>query len=182
MFEGSLSMGFDDQDLSAWIKCLATTEGGSLFYTTLWWIWRSRNSEVLDQKIIPKELLCRNIHLEMQILSSPPAMQVQYSLRLVRWSFLHKRCVKLNVDGSSQGNTWQAGFSGLLQDDNGRWIFGFRGLVGVANNLLPKLMALYISLKLTWECGYMQVDCESDFMRRKDSFTPMRRIMCTGQF
>ena len=43
-----------------------------------------------------------------------------------------------------------AGFGGLLRGDDGCWVFGFKVYVGVADNLLPKLMALCIVLRLVW--------------------------------
>lgn len=61
-------------------------------------------------------------------------------LRLVRWMWPQTENVKLNVDGTSRGNPGKAGFGGLLRGDDGRWIFGFKGSMGVADNLLPELM------------------------------------------
>ena len=74
------------------------------------------------------------------------------------------------MDGSSCGNLGEAGFGSLLRGDDGHWIFGFHGSVGVANNLLPELIAICIGLRLAWEHGFRRVMFESD------SLEPIRLI------
>ena len=57
-----------------------------------------------------------------------------------------------------------AGFGGLLRGDDGCWVFGFKVYVGVADNLLPKLMAFSIVLRLVWERDLRYVECNSNSM------------------
>ena len=69
-----------------------------------------------------------------------------------------------------------AGFVGLLRDENGRWVFGFKELVGVAHNLLLELMAICMGLKLVWEHGFIHVHCEND------SLEVIRLIPAAGDY
>ena len=72
--------------------------------------------------------------------------------------------LKLNVDSYSKGNPGLAGFGGSVRKENRRWVFGFEGLLGVADNLLSELMAICVGLKLAWEHGFRAVSYESDFI------------------
>ena len=83
-------------------------------------------------------------------------------LQFVKWEWPPPRCIKINVDGSSCGNPGDAGFGGLLRGADGHWIMGFHGFIGVANSLLPELMAIRMGLCLAWDHGYRRVLCESD--------------------
>ena len=99
--------------------------------------------------------------------------------RWVRWEWPPEGVVKLNVDGCSKGNPGLASFGGLVCNDNGRWVFGFEGLLEIANNLLPELMAICVGLKLAWERGFKAVSCESDSAEAlRLSFTMLRIRIC----
>ena len=49
-----------------------------------------------------------------------------------------------------------------MRGEDGHWILGFHGTVGVVNNLCPELMAIRMGLCLAWDHGYRRVYCESD--------------------
>lgn len=82
--------------------------------------------------------------------------------RWVRWLWPQIGAVKLNVDGSSKGNPGMAGFGGVIRGDQGRWIVGFQGSLGIAGNLEAELMALYHGLHLAWSRDFRYVLCETD--------------------
>ena len=67
-----------------------------------------------------------------------------------------------NVDGSLRGNLGLVGFGGLIWGDDGHWIVGFYGFIGVVGSLLPKLLAVCHELRLAWDRDFRQVLCESD--------------------
>jgi ribonuclease HI len=46
------------------------------------------------------------------------------------------------VDGSSLGNSGNAGFEGLLRNDRGSWIHGFSGSCDRSSNLVAELSAI----------------------------------------
>jgi hypothetical protein len=63
-------------------------------------------------------------------------------VRHVCWYPPPEGYIKVNVDGSSFGNPGNAGFGGLLRNDNGAWIHGFSGSCGIASNLLAELSTI----------------------------------------
>lgn len=77
-------------------------------------------------------------------------------------SALPPNTVKVNVDGSSLGNPGKAGFGGVIRDQDGRWICGFYGHLGMGTNLFPELQAIKHGFLLAWQKGYSSVICESD--------------------
>ena len=61
--------------------------------------------------------------------------------------------IKINTDGSSLGNPGQAGFGGLLCDENGKWVVGYSGYIPWADNLCVELLAMRKGLDLAWRLG-----------------------------
>ncbi|MCI22455.1 ribonuclease H protein, partial [Trifolium medium] len=51
------------------------------------------------------------------------------------------------------GDPERANFGGLIRHGDGKWIIGFSGYLGIANNTFPELMALYHGLKIAREAG-----------------------------
>jgi ribonuclease HI len=80
----------------------------------------------------------------------------------VSWHPGQEIAVILNVDGSSLGNPGPSGFGGVLRQDNGNWIFGFAGTVGISTILHVELLAIYHGLKVAWDQGYRNIICYSD--------------------
>lgn len=63
---------------------------------------------------------------------------------------------------SSLGNPSPSGFGGLLRNDDGAWITGFFGSIGISNNLLAEFLALSHGLTLVWNLGHRDIVCYSD--------------------
>lgn len=82
--------------------------------------------------------------------------------RIVTWHPSKDSDIILNVDGSCCGNPGRAGFGGLLRTNDGRWICGFSGFIGISNNLHVELLGLYRGLRLAWDKGYRNVKYYSD--------------------
>ena len=49
---------------------------------------------------------------------------------LVRWERPGQGKLKLNIDGSAQGNSGLAGGGGVLRDDQGKWVVGYSRKIG----------------------------------------------------
>ena len=49
---------------------------------------------------------------------------------LVRWERPGQGKLKLNIDGSAQGNSGLAGGGGVLRDDQGKWVLGYSRKIG----------------------------------------------------
>jgi len=70
--------------------------------------------------------------------------------------------VVLNVDGNSFGNPRISGFGDALHRNDGSWLYGFAGNVGISTVINVELLTLYHGLKAAWERGYRDVICYSD--------------------
>ena len=160
----SIALGMDIRDHKAWIKHIAAAPKNMTLCATLWWVWRTRNDEVMANKVSSVDRIARDISYEVEVFCMDPLQVANLSRipRWVRWEWPIDGVVKLNVDGCSKGNPGLAGFGGLVCNDHGRWVFGFEGLLRFADNLLPELVAICTRLKLAWEHGYRVISCESD--------------------
>ena len=47
--------------------------------------------------------------------------------------------MKLNTDGSANGNLGLAGCGGMIRDDSGQWIVGFSKCIGITSSFVAKL-------------------------------------------
>ncbi|KAK7251242.1 hypothetical protein RIF29_34267 [Crotalaria pallida] len=82
----------------------------------------------------------------------------------VRWEPPPPSFFCLNVDGSIFGSLRRAGFSDVLCDHFGHWIFGFSKFVEVLTSLHAELLTIFIGLKLAWDKGFCFIICQSDSM------------------
>jgi ribonuclease HI len=69
----------------------------------------------------------------------------------ILWQRLPWDFIKINVDGSSLGNSGRIGAGGLIRFSTGNFLVGFTALAGVACNLLPELLDIAKELKLAWD-------------------------------
>ena len=101
-----LHESFQGMDARQWLRGLANRDDNILCYTTIWWIWRSRNAEVMNSQIIFEGMLLHKIFSKVVALRGadwidhhPPKES-----HIVKWIQLVQGYVKINVDGSSRGN------------------------------------------------------------------------------
>jgi ribonuclease HI len=73
--------------------------------------------------------------------------------------------VCLNVDGSLLGSANTAGYSCLLRNNNGEFIWGFFGVADVQGILLAGIMAILLGLQLCWDSSYHKVISFSDSLQ-----------------
>lgn len=76
---------------------------------------------------------------------------------VVTWHPTRASLVVLNVDGSSLGNLGPSGLGGLLRNEDGVWLSGFTGNIGVSNNLHAELLAMYHDLQFAWNHGHSRI-------------------------
>ena len=141
---------FEENDTFTWIMKGAASSFATVFLAGIWWIWRARCREILTRDPWPEWEVLRNINLMAQDISS---FLMQSSVgtsqpRHVSWIRPPPNGFKLDVDGSALGNPGRAGFGGLIRNDDGQWVKGFSGFVGIATNLHAELLALFHGLKL----------------------------------
>lgn len=73
-------------------------------------------------------------------LQSPP--------RWITWHPSKDDCIVLNVDDSSLGNPRHSGYDLLLRNGDGAWVLEFHGHIGVTNNHLAYVLAIFHELNL----------------------------------
>ena len=83
---------------------------------------------------------------------------------MVSWQQPNEGFIKLNVNESFFGNPGCTNFGGLIRNNNGSWLVGLFGYVGVGSNLLLKLLSIKFGLQLAWDRGLTKVICDLDSM------------------
>ena len=82
--------------------------------------------------------------------------------KLVRWERPEQGKLKLNTDGSAQGNVGLAGGGGVLRDDQGNWVLGYSRKIGRTTSFLAELWALRDGLHLCLSKNHLDVEVELD--------------------
>ncbi|CAA0834083.1 RNase H family protein [Striga hermonthica] len=68
----------------------------------------------------------------------------------------------LHTDGSSMGNPGPSGFGAVLRTHEGVWIEGISGNIGIADNNLAEVIAIFEGLSLALARGCTALTCYSD--------------------
>lgn len=77
--------------------------------------------------------------------------QKHWTTTTVKWQPPNRGFYKLNIDGSSMGNTGIGGLGGVIRNGSRNWFIGYmRGYPSITNNL-AKLLAILEGLKLIKE-------------------------------
>ena len=72
--------------------------------------------------------------------------------------------MKLNIDGSCNLQSIQAGVGGLFRDHEGRWLMSFMQGLGACSSLDAKLWSILIGLRLGHRMGFDRLEVEIDFL------------------
>ncbi|XP_020206711.1 uncharacterized protein LOC109791774 [Cajanus cajan] len=70
--------------------------------------------------------------------------------------------VSVHVDGSSLGNPGPTSFGGLVRNSDGKWLWGFKGDIGMDTSLKAELLAILHDLQLCWTRRYLSILLVSD--------------------
>jgi ribonuclease HI len=80
----------------------------------------------------------------------------------VRWTPPIPGWIKLNTDGSSNGNLGPVGGGGVICDHEGNWLRGFARHIGSASSVVAELWALRDGLSLVIDMDFLIVLIEID--------------------
>lgn len=61
--------------------------------------------------------------------------------------------MKLNTDSAIKGNPGEAGFGGVIRDEQGKWRGGYYGKVGISTSLIAELWSIRAGITMTKELG-----------------------------
>ncbi|XP_057747959.1 uncharacterized protein LOC130967155 [Arachis stenosperma] len=159
-----LGLYSDNSNLHDWLYRGARSGDVFLFFSTIWWIWRSRNNDLfnIDDSWSASKVVSlirssvREFHTIFamhQSLSSP-------SLCL-HWVPPPVHSVKLNCDASWFAPSGYAGFGCIIRNPDGCWLKGCTGKVEVCSVFFAELYAIWRGLLLAWESEFREVICET---------------------
>ncbi|KAJ1440944.1 Ribonuclease H-like superfamily [Sesbania bispinosa] len=133
---------------------------GTLYLSTLWGIWKSRNGLVFEELDKPVwEIVYSAISFATVIQRSLASPHTVRDPVLVRWEAPGGSNFALNIDGSVMGN--KAGFGGLVRNSAGEWLMGFFGHLDDKDILFTELMAILRGLQLCWDKDIRNIQCWS---------------------
>ncbi|QHN83565.1 uncharacterized protein DS421_20g705850 [Arachis hypogaea] len=160
-----LGLYSDNSNLHDWLYRGARSENVFLFFSTIWWIWRSRNQDLfnIDDSWSASKVVSlirssvREFHtiFAMHQSLSPPSL-------CLHWVPPPVYSVKLNCDASWFAPSGYAGFGCIIRNPDGCWLKGCTGKVEVCGVLFAELYAIWRGLFLAWESGFREVICETD--------------------
>jgi ribonuclease HI len=88
--------------------------------------------------------------------------QQNYCLDPLVWKRPPEGTMKLNIDGSRNGQNGKIAAGGVLRNSQGHWINGFQANLGIGEVLDAETWALFLGLKLAVECNITNLLVESD--------------------
>ncbi|XP_041003911.1 uncharacterized protein LOC121249264 [Juglans microcarpa x Juglans regia] len=81
-------------------------------------------------------------------------------MQIIQWHRLKHGWFKLNVDGSSKGNSGKAGAGGILPDAEGKMIFAFSSPLEHGTNNYAEFMALFLGVRKICLYGLDKIEIE----------------------
>lgn len=84
------------------------------------------------------------------------------AMQVVRWLKPRQRLLKINLDGSSLGNSGPAGDSGILRDYTGSFIFGFSKFFSSCSNNEAEVRVVLEGINLCKQLDHNDIDIECD--------------------
>ncbi|XP_042939531.1 uncharacterized protein LOC122274569 [Carya illinoinensis] len=149
---------------SPWLRCCkARAKGIKDSAITVWYNIKTWIAKVGEKLKVGKMLSSRDQKILME-LNIPVKLPKRLILKLVRWTKPTLGRLKLNVDGSSNGNPGAAGAGGVLRDSKGDLLMSFSVHLGTGTSNFAEVMSLIHGLRLIKRMGVVHIDLESDSM------------------
>ncbi|CAA0815634.1 Unknown protein [Striga hermonthica] len=137
---------------------------------TLWFIWLERNNRVFGNSpkspfAVVKEILSffqwwKDTRLRAGMLKDGVCHDTMPNT--VTWNPCQCTGMILHTDGSSMGNPGPSEFGAVLRTHEGVWIEGISGNIGIADNTLAEVIAIFEGLSLAVARGCTDLTCYSD--------------------
>ncbi|GLT56367.1 hypothetical protein SLA2020_294110 [Shorea laevis] len=170
----SLPANFFNLELEGWLYQNATSTSSigeprqlwsMLFLALLWYIWKSRNALIFEDKRLPPQIvlqqatsLAMNTRLALATqISSRPRVS-----RWVRWYPPDIPFFKLNTDGAMNHATTKASAGGLIRDHEGRWVHGFSLGIGYQSSFMAELWGCREGLRMASDLRITHLILEMD--------------------
>ena len=131
-------------------------------------MWLDRNDRVFNSNSQPRFSVDKLVAICLQrawefFLIVGPSTTSRASVPIwVRWTPPIPGWIKLNTDGSSNGNPGPAGGGGVICDHEWNWLWGFMRHIGSASSVMAELWALRDGLSLVIDMDFLNVLIEID--------------------
>ncbi|XP_016178564.1 uncharacterized protein LOC107621028 [Arachis ipaensis] len=160
-----LGLYSDNSNLHDWLYRGARSGDVFLFFSSIWWIWKSKNHDLFNiddswsaSKVVS---LIRSSVREFHSIFAMHQSLSHPSLYL-HWVPLPVHSVELNCDASWFASFDYAGFGCIIRNPDGCWLKGCTGKVEVCSVFFAELYAIWRGLLLAWESGFHEVICETN--------------------
>ncbi|KAL6545491.1 hypothetical protein OROGR_009365 [Orobanche gracilis] len=156
---------FQTLDVQVWVRSHARGVHGLRFLACLWGAWKWRNHMVFEDHPWSIHEAWRRIcqdHDEFLRFMSNIVSDVGDNLMGNVWVPPKPGFIKLNVDGSFRDWAKCIGGGGVLRDEKGNCLMGFKSMEVGGNSFLAEVLALKEGLLLAWSNGFLDVICEMD--------------------
>ncbi|XP_057744794.1 uncharacterized protein LOC130962625 [Arachis stenosperma] len=176
LLDSSKIQSFFNLNWVEWVKLNLTQQLGKsknfdwkdIFMVACWRMWYWRNKEINDDNY--RRPYQPHIDIMNQVQEIKQTLKRNYLIKglkmkrevHVSWVPPPEGWVKLNTDGSSQGNMRRAGCGGLVRNENGRWVAGFTCRIGNCTAFTAELWGVMEGLKLAWTMGMKRIIVECD--------------------
>ena len=147
-----------------------------VFPIAIWSIWKSRNGFVFNRKNQNPSLASEILKQAMEYVCcvATPRGLTRHVVKRVCWEKPPFGWVKLNIDGSTDGNPGLAGYGGLLRDDHGNWLVGFARRIGTTTSFVVELWGHRDDLSLCYNLNIPSIIVELDAKAIVDIFQNSR--------
>lgn len=165
------SQSFFASSLSSWLSCnLKESKDYSwkvTFAVAIWRLWTWRCKVCLGEEELSWDETSFVHKIRLTSLGVVNAfsggVNSTREVRFVSWQPPDSNdAVRLNTDGSSQGNPGPSGAGGVVRTVDGQWLIGFQAKLGICSNNAAELQALRMGLLVAWQAGYRFVQCSVD--------------------
>lgn len=123
---------FADQNVVSWFKLGITWTTFHLFLVAVWWLWRVRNEAVIAKEDLSHHFFHREILSLASLirLCGHVNSNIASTSRTITWNTSKEATTILNVK-AIWSNLGPLVFGGLLFNEEGSWLHGFYGNIGV---------------------------------------------------
>ncbi|KAF7814031.1 cytochrome P450 71A1-like [Senna tora] len=165
------TLNFFNYDLNSWILSFTGLRRNDhrlddvKFLCIIYGSWKHRNTCVIDGGSPNYIKLHKEIELDIDMawqVFSDSANISSCDSRCVSWSKPKQGMIKLNTDGSSFGNPGMAGYGGIFRNEDGGWLCGYSGFIGIRTSMFAELTAIKHGLNLAINKGFLKLEVDSD--------------------
>eukprot|EP00253_Pinus_taeda_P024480 PITA_24480 len=125
----------------------------------IWNVWKEHNNRIFKEKASPVsnilKLVLKQLKEIVHILGGAATEKSS-------WQPPSHGLLKFNIDRASKGNLGEAGYGGVLRDDEGNIQVIFHSYLGKATNNMAELMAMELCLEILLRYNIQNVIIEAD--------------------